>query len=78
MKELYLILGDQLNKEHSWFSEVNDDRIFAMFEMRQETDYVNHHIQKIVAFFKAMRNFRDHLENEGHTVIYYKLDDQQN
>ena len=47
-------------------------------EMRQETDYVAHHIQKVIAFFVAMRAFADHLQAEGHNVIYYTLDDSQN
>jgi len=33
-----------------------------MMEMRQEADYVNHHIQKIVAFFSSMRAFAAQLE----------------
>ena len=55
MKEVRLILGDQLNKDHSWFDEVDKGVLYVMFEMRQETDYVKHHIQKVVAFFMAMR-----------------------
>ena len=47
--EVRLILGDQLNAEHTWFEEVNDNVQGVMFEMRQETDYVKHHIQKVVA-----------------------------
>ena len=55
--EVRLILGDQLNAKHTWFDEVNNNVCYVMFEMRQETDYVMHHIQKVVAFFGAMRNF---------------------
>jgi len=73
-----LILGDQLNQKHSWFEQVDDNIIYVMFEMRQETDYVKHHIQKIVAFFLAMRNFRDDLSDQGHQFIYYTLDDEKN
>jgi deoxyribodipyrimidine photolyase-related protein len=78
MKKLRLILGDQLNIRHSWFDEDNKDVIYCMFEMRQETDYVSHHIQKIVAFFEAMRTFSKKLQKEKFEVIYYKLDDEQN
>ena len=52
--EVRLILGDQLNSEHSWFEQVNSDVIYVMFEMCQETNYVKHHIQKVVAFFGRM------------------------
>jgi len=46
--------------------------------MRQETDYVNHHIQKVIAFFSSMRAFADHLRKEGHQVIYYHIGDSEN
>ncbi len=78
MKTLRLILGDQLNIQHSWYDTVDQDVVYCMFEMRQETDYVKHHIQKIVAFFLAMRSFSDELKEKGHQVIYYKLDDPKN
>jgi deoxyribodipyrimidine photolyase-related protein len=48
--EVRLILGDQLNEEHSWYIEPNNQVCYVMFEMRQETDYVRHHVQKVVAF----------------------------
>lgn len=78
MKTLRLILGDQLNYEHSWYNEQNDEVLYFMAEMKQETNYVKHHIQKVVAFFKSMRSFSNWLENEGHQVVYYTLDDKNN
>ncbi|MFN4233293.1 MAG: cryptochrome/photolyase family protein [Bacteroidia bacterium] len=77
-KTLRLILGDQLNINHTWFNKVNDDVIYILMEIRQETDYVEHHIQKVVAFFLAMRHFAEELKNRGHKVIYIKLDDKDN
>ena len=77
-RTLRLILGDQLNHQHSWFTEKNDSTFYIMMEMRQETDYVHHHIQKIIAFFTAMRAFSEHLHEQGHQVIYLKLDDKNN
>jgi deoxyribodipyrimidine photolyase-related protein len=47
-------------------------------EMRQELTYVTHHIQKIVAFFGAMREFHKHLQNKGCQVIYLSLDHPKN
>ncbi len=47
-------------------------------EMKQETNYVNHHVQKIVAFFASMRNFKEEMEEAGHQFIYYQLDDKRN
>ena len=78
MKTLRLLLGDQLNSQHSWFDEVNPDVIYVMAEMRQETDYVKHHIQKVLAFFLAMRNFSKKLTKRGHHVVYYKISDANN
>jgi deoxyribodipyrimidine photolyase-related protein len=78
MKTLRLLLGDQLNSEHSWFDEVNPNVMYVMAEMRQETDYVKHHIQKVVAFFLSMRNFSEELMNKGHQVVYYKISNANN
>ena len=78
MKKLRLILGDQLNANHSWFQEKNPDTIYCLFEMRQETDYVQHHIQKVVGFFSAMRSFSLELAEKNYKVIYYKINDQRN
>ncbi|MFC4633564.1 cryptochrome/photolyase family protein [Dokdonia ponticola] len=78
MKKGRLILGDQLNHNHSWYTKVDDQVVYFMAEMKQEATYVTHHIQKVVAFFCAMRSFADHLKNQGHSVVYYTLDDTQN
>ena len=52
-KTLRLILGDQLNEQHSWFQKPDKNVSFVLMEIRQETDYVVHHIQKVAAFFAA-------------------------
>lgn len=78
MKTLRLILGDQLNHKHSWFNGDQSDIIYFMAEMRQETDYVTHHIQKVVAFFMAMRSFNDWIQERGWNSEYYNLDDKNN
>jgi len=78
MKTLRLILGDQLNHKHSWYLKPEKNTLYFMVEMRQETDYVNHHIQKVVGFFAAMRSFYEHLKGNGHQVIYYEIDSEAN
>jgi len=78
MKTLRLILGDQLNIKHSWFKKANEDIIYCMFEMRQETDYVIHHTQKVIGFFAAMRQFAEDLESQNHCVIYFKINEKKN
>ena len=77
-KTLRLILGDQLNYQHHWFTKVDSNVIYFMAEMKQETEYVKHHIQKVVAFFMAMRHFKNWLKNQGHEVIYYQIDHPEN
>jgi deoxyribodipyrimidine photolyase-related protein len=66
---LRLILGDQLNAAHSWFKRPDDRVTYVIMEIRQETDYVKHHIQKVTAFFAVMRAFADHHIAAGHRVI---------
>jgi deoxyribodipyrimidine photolyase-related protein len=77
-KTLRLILGDQLNHLHHWFKKPDDQVSYVMMEIRQETDYATHHIQKVAAFFAAMRAFGDYLRNYGHQLVYLRLDDSQN
>ncbi|WP_295767924.1 cryptochrome/photolyase family protein [uncultured Mucilaginibacter sp.] len=77
-KTLRLILGDQLNSKHSWYSNVDDNVTYIMLEVMQEQEYVMHHVQKILAFFASMRNFAHQLTQNGHNVIYFKLDDRGN
>lgn len=73
-----LILGDQLNENHSWFKTNNQDVVYVFFEMRQETDYVKHHIQKVIAFFSAMRCFNQLLKTKGFQTHYIPLDAPEN
>ncbi len=75
---LRLILGDQLNHKHSWYENNQDDILYFLAEMRQETDYTTHHIQKVVGFFQSMRNFTSWLKKKGLGVIYYTLDHKDN
>ncbi|MGQ4275439.1 cryptochrome/photolyase family protein [Pseudidiomarina sp. E22-M8] len=76
--EVALILGDQLNTRHSWFREKRAGTLYVLFEMRQETDYCRHHIQKVVGFFAAMRKFANALVQAGHQVLYLTLDNPDN
>ena len=75
---LRLILGDQLNPLHSGFATPRGDVIHVMIEMRQETDYVLHHAQKILAIFAAMRDFARALREAGHRVHYVAIDNPSN
>lgn len=78
MTTLKLILGDQLNSQHSWFDKPQTDTVFLIMEIRQETDYVLHHAQKILAIFAGMRELARHLAERGHRVRYFAIDDHDN
>ncbi len=77
-KTIRLILGDQLNENHSWYEEVDDEVIYTLMEIRPESEYVTHHIQKIVGIFLGMRTFAEWLRRAGHQVKYWKITDDEN
>lgn len=74
MKKLRLILGDQLNQQHSWFRKRDNDVLYVMLELWQEQEYVLHHAQKILGFFAAMRQFAAQLTSQGHRITYITID----
>ncbi len=75
---LRLVLGDQLDPEHAWFDVRDPGVVYVLMEVRQETDYVLHHAQKILAVFAAMRDFARQLRATGHRVRYVAIDDASN
>jgi len=75
---LRLILGDQLNLQHPWFKQVYSKTIYALMEVRQETDAVPQHIQRLTGFFCCMRYVAATLSRTGHRVVYIRLDDPKN
>jgi deoxyribodipyrimidine photolyase-related protein len=78
MKTLRLILGDQLNYNHSWFATNDDNVTYVLMEIRQETDYVSHHAQKVIGIFAAMYNFSSYLRKNGHNVFHLMINDSGN
>lgn len=75
---LRLILGDQLNIKHPWFDKIDHQVLFVLMEVKSESEYVMHHIQKVVGIFDAMRNFSNKLTKLGHQVLYIKINDAEN
>ena len=75
---LRLVLGDQLDPQHPWYREPRPDVVYLLLEMRQETDYVVHHAQKVIAIFAAMRDFARQLKAAGHRVRHVAIDDASN
>ncbi len=78
IKTLRLILGDQLNAQHSWYKTEDKTVVYVLMQIRSETDYAHHHIQKIVGFFAAMEAFAIELKNQNHQIIFIKLNDFEN
>ena len=78
LKTIRLILGDQLNSNHSWYKTVDPAITYILMEVRSETDYVWHHVQKIAAFFSAMQHFAEELKQQNHRFIYIRLNDEHN
>jgi deoxyribodipyrimidine photolyase-related protein len=77
-KSIKLILGDQLNEQHPWFNKIDENVLFVPMEVRSETDYVKHHIQKVVAIFESMLKFSEVFVAKGHQVKYFKINDLDN
>ena len=75
---LRLILGDQLNPQHSWFAQVRPDVVYLLMEVRGETDYVRHHAQKVLGLFAAMRDLARALKAAGHRVRHVAIDEPSN
>ncbi len=74
-KTLRLILGDQLDSNHSWFNTQDSSVLYVMIELNQELEVCWHHHQKIVAFLSAMHSFSQQLNANGHDCLYLDLDE---
>jgi len=79
-RKLRLILGDHLNASHSWFKDnklEQSETLYLIAELHQESHYVKHHEQKILAFFAAMEAFAGALNKAGFHVLHLTLDETQ-
>ena len=77
-KTLRLILGDQLNPNHSWFQEEKEGVLYVFMEIKAESEYVKHHIQKIVGIFLGMRSMAEELKSKGFHTHYIAINDPDN
>lgn len=77
-RKLRLVLGDQLHSGHSWFEQTDAEVLYVMMEIRPETDYIRHHIQKVAGFFAAMRRFKEAKVEGGHAFRYFRIGDPAN
>lgn len=79
MRNLIVILGDQLNLDASAFDgfDPSQDRIW-MAEVMEESTHVGSSKPRIAVFLSAMRHFRQRALKRGWPVEYRELDDPQN
>jgi deoxyribodipyrimidine photolyase-related protein len=74
-RNLILILGDQLTPSLTALAEADPNRDHVlMAEVAEEAGYTNHHKQKLVLIFSAMRHFAAELEEAGWCVHYHSFD----
>lgn len=74
MRNLVLVLGDQLNEDSAAFDGF-DRQVDAvwMAEAESEATHVWCHQLRIACFLSALRHFRDKLRSRGLSVIYHEL-----
>lgn len=79
MRNLILVLGDQLNLDASAFDDFDPllDKVW-MAEVREESTHVWSSQPRIAVFLSAMRHFRERVESKGWPIAYRELDDPQN
>lgn len=77
MRNLVLVLGDQLDHQSAAFDDFDNQRDAVwMAEVDEEATHVWCHKQRLVLFFSAMRHFRDELRERDLTVHYHQLQPQ--
>ncbi|MEO0576264.1 MAG: cryptochrome/photolyase family protein [Pseudomonadota bacterium] len=74
VRHLILILGDQLDPEHSALAaaDASQDRIL-MIEAVSESTHVASHKQRTVLFLSAMRHYAQSLRDDGWQLDYHTL-----
>ena len=78
MRRLYLILGDQLDRDSLIFNDVDSENdCFWMAEVNQESTHVWSHKQRIALFLSGMRHFSEELREKGLPLQYHFLEDRQ-
>ena len=79
MRNLIVILGDQLSHNISSLNDFDPDRDhILMCEVWDEAKYVKHHKKKIAFILSSMRHFAEELKEKDFPVSYITLDDPDN
>ncbi len=75
IRRLIIVLGDQLDPNHSLVGTLDPahDCVF-MSEVREESTHVPSHKARIVLFLAGMRHYRDALQRSSIPVRYLQLD----
>ena len=74
LRSLYLILGDQLTTNSSFFKDYDSSKDFIwMAEVKEEATHVWTHKARIVMFLSAMRHFKEELESKGMRFSYTEM-----
>lgn len=77
MRNLILVLGDQLDHASAAFDDFDSENdVVWMAEVEEETTHVWCHKLRIATFLSAMRHFRDELKKANRTVKYHQLHTQ--
>lgn len=71
IRNLVVVLGDQLSLELQPFDEFNRDRdAIWMVEAHNEATHVWSHKQRLILFLTAMRHFKEFVEEKGIRIFY--------
>ena len=74
IRSLYLVLGDQLTTNSSFFEDYDSTKDFIwMAEVKEEAIHVWTHKARIVMFLSAMRHFKTELESKGMRFLYTEM-----
>lgn len=78
MRNLNIILGDQLDHESAIFDDFDPEQdTFWMAEVEEEQEHVRCHKLRIVYFLTCMRHFRDGLKEKELPVHYHELNEDR-
>ena len=79
MRNLCVILADQLNQEISSLNDFDKDLDEVLIcEFKENFSDINHHKKKIVYQLSTMRHFGGELDAQGFKINYLKLDNPDN
>lgn len=79
MRNLCVILADQLNQEISSLNDFDKDLDEVLIcEFKESFSDINHHKKKIVYQLSTMRHFGGELDAQGFKINYLKLDNPDN